>query len=107
MIIHETDFGARIGVFICQDLIFEDTANFYDSSNIDTLVWITSWGNIIPSVTGNLLGQAYAVSRGVNVVTADRNRKGGGVVAAGGKVLSWNFDEGSEGNILLFILVVY
>ncbi len=85
---YETTFGARIGVLICQDIIFDSTANYFAPGSIDTLVWTAFWGNLDPVVVGMNLLQSWSQLKNTNVIAANLMQAGGGIISAGGIFVS-------------------
>lgn len=100
--VYQTTFGAKIGVLICQDILFASTALFFPQGSIDVLVWTAFWGDLNPVVVGMNFLQSYSLLNHVHVIAADLNQHGGGIIAAGGSYLArlyhgeGNCDLGSE-----------
>ena len=50
----ETDFGIKIGMFICFDINYESPANNLTNLGIDTIAYSVAWFDELPFLTGIL-----------------------------------------------------
>eukprot|EP00658_Telonema_sp_P-2_P032484 TRINITY_DN24049_c0_g1_i1.p1 TRINITY_DN24049_c0_g1~~TRINITY_DN24049_c0_g1_i1.p1 ORF type:complete len:526 (-),score=86.12 TRINITY_DN24049_c0_g1_i1:256-1833(-) len=92
----DAHFGVRFGLVVCYDIDFQfPTDKLIRHDKVFDFILSTSWGNIPPLNTALLTQQGWARRYGVNVIAANNGatpmNSGGGILGAGGELVSVSF----------------
>lgn len=97
-VVFESSFGVRFGIIICYDIDFaQPSTELIRSLGVENILFSTSWGSIPPLNTALLTQQGWARRMNVNLISANNAASpltsGGGLIAAGGRIVNASFDS--------------
>jgi hypothetical protein len=55
-VVVETDFGVKLGIFTCFDILFKSPAQDLAEEGVDGVIFPTMWFSELPFLTGRLVG---------------------------------------------------
>ncbi|KAF5280344.1 hypothetical protein FQR65_LT03153 [Abscondita terminalis] len=90
----KTDFGVTFGMFICNDIMFQNPAmDVLSNSAVTDIIYSTAWTTELPFLESLSVQHGYAKSKGVNILVSElsdpANGYGGsGIFLANGKILT-------------------
>ena len=80
----DTDFGARIGLFICFDRIFKDPMiSLTEKYNVTTMALSTRFFDGYPFMLSHQIDQAWSQKLRINIITSNHKNPGLGTTGSG------------------------
>lgn len=72
LVYFDTDFGARIGMYICFDRLFHDPiVSLAEKHNVTTMALSTWWFDEYPFLMSHQIDESWAKGLGVNIITSN------------------------------------
>ncbi|CAN7979545.1 unnamed protein product, partial [Ixodes pacificus] len=104
--VFETDFGARVGMFICFDVLFPEAAQLVARHNITLAVMSTFWYDTLPGIYSVAVQQAWSLAHGVPLLAAGVQRPltgtlGSGIYAGGRGPLIYSYSADNRSKLLI------
>ncbi|XP_040358039.2 vascular non-inflammatory molecule 2 [Ixodes scapularis] len=104
--VFETDFGARVGMFICFDVLFPEAAQLVARHNITLAVMSTFWYDTLPGIYSVAVQQAWSLVHGVPLLAAGVQRPltgtlGSGIYAGGRGPLIYSYSPDNRSKLLI------
>lgn len=104
--VFETDFGARVGMFICFDVLFPEAAQLVARHNITLAVMSTLWHDVLPGIYSVAVQQAWSLAHGVPLLAAGVQRPptgtlGSGIYAGGRGPLIYSYSPDNRSKLLI------
>ncbi|NXA47123.1 VNN1 Pantetheinase, partial [Nothocercus julius] len=102
----ETPFG-KFGIFTCFDILFHDPAVVLVSKlQVDTVLFLTAWMNVLPFLTAVEFHSAWAMGMGVNLLSANTHNinmamTGSGIYAPDGARAYYYNMKTEDGHLLV------
>lgn len=84
LIYFDTDFGARVGMYVCFDRLFHDPmVSLVEDYNVTTMALSTWFFDEYPFLISHQIDQAWSIGLGINIVSANSKHLKSGTTGSG------------------------
>lgn len=104
--VFETDFGVRVGMFICFDVLFNESSRLVQEHNVTLAVMSTWWFDQLPMLYSVAVQQAWSLHNGIPLLAAgiqkpDRGSLGSGIFAGKRGPLNYTYSPDWQAKLLM------